>query len=66
MPNSLYSQLNQGGTNNPMIERIKQFKSMFSGDPKEMVQGLINSGRISQAQVEQLAKQADQIYKLMR
>ena len=65
MPNNLYSQLN-GNQLNPMFNRIKQFKETFSGDPKQMVQNLINSGRISQAQLNQYAQQADQIYKMLK
>ena len=66
MPNPLYNQL--GGTNqfNPMFSRIKQFKDTFSGDPKQMVQNMVNSGRISQAQLNQYAQQADQIYKMLK
>lgn len=67
MPNQLYNQLN-GGTfqGNPLINRIIQFKKTFSGDPKQMVQNLINSGRVSQAQVNQYAQQANELYKMFK
>lgn len=66
MPNPIYQQLNGTNQVNPLINRIMQFKNTFSGDPKQMVQNLINSGRITQAQVNQYAQQADQIYKLLK
>lgn len=68
MPNQLYNQLNGGGTfhGNPLINRIIQFKKTFSGDPKQMVQNLINSGRVSQAQVNQYAQQANELYKMFK
>lgn len=66
MPNNLYTQLNGTAMNNPMLDRLKQFKQTFSGDPKQMVQSMLNSGRISQAQLNQYAQQADQIYKLLK
>lgn len=67
MPNPLYNQLHpqpQGG--NPMLQQIMNFKKTFSGNPQQMVQQMINSGRISQTQINQLAQQADEIYKQMK
>lgn len=68
MPNQLYNDL-QGGNfspNNMMFNRIKQFKNMFSGDPKQMIQSMLNSGKITQAQLNQYVQQANDIYKMMR
>lgn len=63
--NPLYNQLNNGNVN-PMFSRIKQFKDSFSGNPQQMVQQMLNSGRISQAQLNEYARQANEIYKLMK
>lgn len=63
MPNPLYQQLNPSVGGNPMLQRIAQFKKMINGDPKQIVQNMISSGRISQAQVNQYAQQANEIYK---
>jgi hypothetical protein len=63
--NPLYNQLN-GGNINPMFSRIKQFKDTFSGDPKQMVQQMLNSGKVSQAQMNQYIQQANEIYKMMK
>lgn len=64
--NPLYNQLNGSNSVNPMLSRIKQFKQMFSGDPKQMVQQMLNSGKVSQAQMNQYIQQANEIYKMMR
>lgn len=63
--NPLYNQLNPR-SNNQMFSNIKQFQRMFSGDPQKMVQEMLNSGRISQAQLNQYAQQANQIYEQMK
>ena len=66
MPNPLYNQLGGTNANNPMLSRLLQFKKTFSGDPKQMVQSMLNSGRISQAQLNQYAQQANEIYKMLK
>lgn len=63
--NPLYNQLNTSNTN-PMFSRIKQFKDTFSGDPKQMVQQMLNSGKVSQAQMNQYIQQANEIYRMMK
>lgn len=66
MPNPLYNQLGGTNANNPMLNRLIQFKKTFSGDPKQMIQSMLNSGRISQAQLNQYAQQANEIYKMLK
>lgn len=66
MPNPLYNQLSGTSQNNPMLNRLLQFKNTFSGDPKQMIQSMLNSGRISQAQLNQYAQQANEIYKMLK
>lgn len=63
MPSPLFNQLNpspMGGNN--LISQFLQFKKTFNGDPKQMVQSMLNSGKISQTQLNQYAQQANQIY----
>lgn len=62
MANALFNELN-GGSNNSLLARLKQFKQTMSGNPQQIVQNMINSGRISQTQVNQYAQQANEIYK---
>lgn len=66
MPNPLFNQLNRQPQMNPMMRQILDFKKTFSGKPQQMVQQMLNSGKISQTQINQLAQQADQIYKQMK
>ena len=63
MANSLYRQLGGANRANPMLQRIMEFKKGISGNPQEIVQNMISSGKISQAQVNQYAQQANEIYK---
>ena len=63
MPNPLFQQLQGMTPPNPMLQRLSEFKKMVNGNPQEMVQQMLNSGKISQAQINQYARQADEIYK---
>lgn len=56
-----------GGNNvqNPMLQRLMQFKSNFHGDARQQVQQLLNSGKISQNQYDQAYQMASQIQKMM-
>lgn len=50
--------------NNPyanMVNQIKQFGQTIKGNPKQMVEQLLNSGQMSQAQFNQYTQMAQQI-----
>lgn len=49
-----------------MLNAFKQFKSAFQGDPEKQVQALLNSGRMSQAQYNQLAQMASGLMKILK
>ena len=66
MPNALFNQLGGGSSVNPLFQRLMQFKRTFSGNPQQMIQNMLNSGRISQDQVNRYAQQANDIYKQMK
>ena len=66
MSNPLFAMM--GGAaqgNNPMLQRFAQFQKMFRGDPKEQVQQLLNSGRVSQAQYNQAVQTAQQMARML-
>lgn len=63
--NPLYEQLNPPAGNN-MISQFLQFRKTFTGNPQEMVQNLLNTGRVSQAQVNKYAQQANALYKQLK
>ena len=66
MANPLYQQLNPTPSPNNMLSQFMNFKRMFNGDPKQMVQQMLNSGRITQAQLNQYAQQANQLYSQLK
>ena len=45
-----------------IAQQFQQFKAQFSGNPQQMVQQLLASGRMTQAQYNQLAQMANQLY----
>ena len=68
MSNPLFQQMNMGMGGNPMsglMQRFQQFQQMFKGDPRQQVQNLLNSGKVSQAQYNQAVQMAQQLQKLM-
>ena len=66
MANPLLNMLNtanNSGLNNMsnMIQQFMQFKNSFTGNPQEQVQSLLNSGKMTQDQFNQLSQMAKQI-----
>ena len=49
-----------------MIQDIQRFRASFHGDPKAEVEKLLQSGQMSQEQLNQLQAMANQIAGLMR
>lgn len=54
--------------NNPLtlIQQFRQFKQNFKGDPKQQVQDLLNSGKMTQDQLEYLENTAMDLQKIFR
>lgn len=52
--------------NNPMqmIKAFNQFRQSFNGDPKQAVQNMIQSGQISQQQLNQIQGMASEFQKM--
>lgn len=71
MANPLFNELGGGKLPGPlgnmqvMMRSFNQFASAFKGDPKETVQGLLNSGRMTQEQYNQLQQMATQFQSMM-
>jgi len=64
MLNPMLSQLNNNPVN--MLQKFAQFKSSMQGkDPEAMVNELLRSGKMTQAQFEQLKAQAESFMKLL-
>ena len=68
MANQLFNMLGGQQSVNPMtnlVNQLNQFRQSFSGDPKQQVQQLLNSGRMSQSQYNQLSQMATQIQNML-
>jgi hypothetical protein len=48
------------------LTQFNQFKSVFTGNPEQQVKLLIDSGRMSQEQFNQLAQTANQLRQLIK
>ena len=65
--NPLYEQFNRpNGQMNDMLSRFQQFKRSFNGDPQQIVQQMLNSGRITQDQFNRAAQMANQWMRFMK
>lgn len=65
--NSLFNDFNpQNNQMSNFINQFNQFKATFSGNPEQQVKQLLNSGRMSQEQFNQLAQTANQLRQLIK
>lgn len=66
MPNPLFNALGGGQMLGPMgqfgqmMQQFQQFRANFQGDPKQEVEKLLQSGQMSQQQLNQLQAMAQQ------
>ena len=68
MGNPLYQQMGQqlnGHNVSGLMQRFQQFQQMFKGDPRQQVQQLLNSGKVSQQQYNQAVQMAHQFQRMM-
>ena len=70
MSNPLFNMLGggipQGNGPMQMIQQFMQFKQNFKGDPKAEVEKMLQSGRISQQQLNQVQQMAGQFQNLLK
>ena len=65
MSNPLFQMMGQGNGMNGFLQRFQQFQRMFQGDPRQQVQQLLNSGKVSQAQYNRAVQMAQQFQKML-
>lgn len=71
MANQLFNMLGGNNMSNPfdnmqnLMQRLNQFRQSFSGDAKQQVQQLLNSGKMTQNQYNQLSQLATQIQNML-
>ena len=66
MANPLFNMM--GNQSNPMADLIRQarnFKNQFSGNPRQEVERLLQTGRMSQQQFNQFSQIAQQVVRAM-
>lgn len=64
MSNPLFGMMQNQGIN-PLMQRFQQFQQMFRGDPRQQVQQLLNSGRVSQQQYNKAVQMAQQMQRML-
>lgn len=65
MSNPIFDQFGNKGWND-FLNQFNQFKKNFSGNPQQMIQQMLNSGRITQDQLNQAMQRANQLMKMMK
>ena len=64
MSNPIFQALGGQGQN-PMLQNFQRFMQQMQGrDPNQIIQQMVSSGRISQAQLDQAQRQAQQMESL--
>lgn len=64
--NALGGGMPQGNGPMQMIQQFIQFKQNFKGDPKAEVEKMLQSGKISQQQLNQVQQMAGQFQSLLK
>ena len=66
--NPLYQQFGNQPTGNMMnlLQQFQQFKRNFQGDPRQQVQALLNSGKITQSQYNQAVQMANAMHQMIK
>lgn len=63
--NPLFQQMNPMPQNNNVMQRFMQFKRQFQGDPREQVQQLLNSGKVTQQQYDAAVQMANSLRNML-
>lgn len=65
MSNPLFNQMQPQNQFTQMMQRFQQFRQTFQGDPRQQVQNLLNSGRVTQQQYNNAVQMAQQLQRMM-
>lgn len=65
MSNPLFQMLGNQMPMNNMVRQFQQFRQMFRGDPRQQVQQLLNSGKVSQQQYNNAVQITNQFMNMM-
>ena len=64
--NALGGGMSQGNGLLQMVQQFMQFKQNFKGDPKAEVEKMLQSGKISQQQLNQVQQMAGQFQHMLK
>ena len=48
-----------------LLSQFQRFRQMYNGDPKQQIQDMLNSGKISQEQYNQAVQMANEMQKYL-
>ena len=66
MANSLFNAMSgQRPPQQNILQQFMQFRRSFSGDPRQQVQNLLNSGKVSQEQYDRAVRMAQQLQRML-
>lgn len=65
MSNPLFNQMQPQNQFTQMMQRFQQFRQTFQGDPRQQVQQLLNSGKVTQQQYDRAVQMAQQLQRMM-
>lgn len=65
MANPLYQPQMQTNPFSQIVREAREFKKSFNGNPRDEVQRLLNSGRMSQQEFNRLSQIAQQVMQVM-
>ncbi len=63
--NKLYEEIKPQNPYQDFMQQFEQFKKTINGNPKEQVQQLLNSGKISQQQYNAAVQQANMLKSIL-
>ena len=66
MANPIYNMLGRQQGNNAMLRQFEQFKRSFSGDPRQQIQNMLNSGRITQDDYNRAVQMAKSMMQMLK
>ena len=65
MSNPLFNMMGNQNPMSGMMQRFQQFQRMFTGDPRQQIQQMLSSGKVSQTQYNQAVQMAQQLQRMM-
>lgn len=69
MNNQIFNAMMQStpmGNVQNLLNQYRQFRNSFQGDPQQMIQKMLNSGQITQAQVDHARNMATQFKGILK